>query len=49
VSIAGVLGGSVLTIVHERLDRPGAAERHTAGWLGALDGLESVLRTEATA
>jgi uncharacterized protein YndB with AHSA1/START domain len=49
VSIAGVLGGSVLTIVHERLDRPGASGRHTAGWLGALDRLETILRTEATA
>jgi uncharacterized protein YndB with AHSA1/START domain len=48
VSIAGVFGGSVLTIVHGRLDQPGAAERHTAGWLGALDRLESALRAEAT-
>jgi uncharacterized protein YndB with AHSA1/START domain len=49
VSIAGVPGGSVLTIVHARLDQPGAAERHTAGWLGALDHLESMLRAEVTA
>ncbi len=47
VSIASVPEGSVLTIVHERLERPGAAERHTAGWLGALDRLESILRSEA--
>jgi uncharacterized protein YndB with AHSA1/START domain len=46
VSIAGTPEGSVLTIVHERLDQPGAAERHAAGWLGALDRLESLLGTE---
>jgi uncharacterized protein YndB with AHSA1/START domain len=49
VAVAGALDGSILTIVHERLDQPGAAERHTGGWLGALDRLESLLRTEATA
>jgi hypothetical protein len=32
--------------VHERLDRSGAVDRHTAGWVGALDRLESLLRTE---
>jgi uncharacterized protein YndB with AHSA1/START domain len=49
VSIAGGPGGSTLTIVHERLDRAGAPERHTAGWLGALDRLESMLLAETTA
>jgi uncharacterized protein YndB with AHSA1/START domain len=49
VSIAAVPGGSALTIVHERLDRPGAAARHAAGWLGALERLESLLHTEAVA
>jgi uncharacterized protein YndB with AHSA1/START domain len=43
VSVAAVPTGSILTIVHERLDRPGAVERHTAGWIGALDRLESLL------
>jgi uncharacterized protein YndB with AHSA1/START domain len=45
VSLAAVAGGSALTIVHERLDRPGAVERHSAGWLGALDRLEVLLQT----
>lgn len=45
VSLAPVAGGCVLTIVHERLDRPGAAERHRAGWKGALDRLDLLLRT----
>jgi uncharacterized protein YndB with AHSA1/START domain len=45
VSIAAVTGGSILTVVHERLDRPGAVERHEGGWIGALDRLESLLRT----
>jgi len=49
VSIDPVPEGSVLTIVHQRLDQPGAAKRHTAGWLGALDRLESILRAEVTA
>ena len=49
VSIASVPEGSVLRIVHARLDRPGAAERHTAGWLGALDRLQSILGSEARA
>jgi len=49
VSISGVREGSVLTIVHVRLDQPGAAERHAVGWLGALDRLDSILRIEATA
>jgi uncharacterized protein YndB with AHSA1/START domain len=48
VSIDPVPEGSVLTIVHQRLDQPGAAKRHTAGWLGALDRLESLLRAEVT-
>jgi uncharacterized protein YndB with AHSA1/START domain len=43
VSIAEVPGGAVLTIMHERLDRPGAPERHASGWLGAVDRLESLL------
>jgi uncharacterized protein YndB with AHSA1/START domain len=43
VSIAAVPGGAILTIVHERLDQPGAVERHAAGWVGALDRLESLL------
>jgi uncharacterized protein YndB with AHSA1/START domain len=38
-------GGAILTIVHERLDRAGAVERHTKGWVGALDRLESLLYT----
>ena len=49
VSIDPVPEGSVLTIVHQRLDQPGAAKRHAAGWLGALDRLESILRAEVTA
>jgi uncharacterized protein YndB with AHSA1/START domain len=44
VSIVPVAQGSLLTVVHERLDRPGAAKRHAAGWQGALDLLESLLR-----
>ena len=47
VSIAAVPGGAILTIVHERLDQPGAVERHAAGWIGALDRLASLLRTGA--
>jgi uncharacterized protein YndB with AHSA1/START domain len=45
VSLAAVPGGCVLTIVHERLDRPAAVERHSAGWMGALDRLEVLLQT----
>jgi len=41
VSIAAAPGGASLTIEHERLDRPGAAERHAAGWAGAFDQLAS--------
>lgn len=37
-------GGSLLTIVHERLDRAGAAERHRGGWEGALNRLELLFR-----
>jgi len=44
VSITETAGGSLLSIVHERLDRAGAAERHRGGWLGALECLESLLR-----
>ncbi len=44
VSIAEDTSGSLLTIVHERLDRAGAAERHRNGWRGALDRLERLLR-----
>ncbi len=47
VSIAAATGGgAILTIVHERLDRSGAVDRHTAGWIGALDRLESLVRSE---
>ncbi|MBS0418073.1 MAG: SRPBCC domain-containing protein [Proteobacteria bacterium] len=46
VSIAAMSGGSTLTIVHERLDQHGAAQRHAEGWKGALDRLESLVRTE---
>lgn len=49
VSIAGAPGGSILTIVHERLDRPGALQRHAAGWIGAVDRLESLMRREVGA
>ena len=44
VCIAEAPGGAVLTIKHERLDLPDAVERHTAGWVGALDRLDSLLR-----
>ena len=47
VSIDPAPGGALLKIMHERLDRPGAAERHTAGWMGALHRLESLIRTGA--
>jgi TfoX/Sxy family transcriptional regulator of competence genes len=46
ILIAPHLGGTFLTIAHERLDRPGAVERHTAGWMGALNRLESLVRAE---
>ena len=46
VSIDAVSGGTVLTIMHERLDQPGAAQRHAEGWARALDRLESLVRTE---
>ena len=36
--------GCELHIRHERLTRPGAAERHRAGWHGALDLLAALLR-----
>jgi hypothetical protein len=48
VSIDPVPEGSVMSIVHQRLDQPRAAKRHTAGWLGALDRLDSILRAEVT-
>jgi uncharacterized protein YndB with AHSA1/START domain len=48
VSITEATGGSLLTIVHERLDRAGAVERHRGGWLGAVDRLELLLRTRIT-
>ena len=41
VFIAAAPGGAKLTIEHERLDRPGAVERHSAGWAGAFDQLAS--------
>jgi uncharacterized protein YndB with AHSA1/START domain len=47
VSIAAASGGAILTIVHERLDQPGAAARHAAGWAGALDRLELLFRAGA--
>jgi uncharacterized protein YndB with AHSA1/START domain len=47
--VAATGGGAVLTIVHERLDRSGAADRHTAGWSGALDRLESLVRADLPA
>jgi uncharacterized protein YndB with AHSA1/START domain len=36
--------GCELHIRHERLTQPGAAERHRAGWHGALDLLAALLR-----
>ena len=43
VQIVDDSGGSTLTIRHERLDLPGALERHTEGWRGALTNLDAVL------
>jgi len=45
ISLASVAEGCALSIVHERLDRPGAVERHRSGWMGALDRLEFLLET----
>jgi uncharacterized protein YndB with AHSA1/START domain len=39
--------GTQLVIRHERLSRPGAAARHTAGWEGALTQLAARLDTES--
>jgi uncharacterized protein YndB with AHSA1/START domain len=47
VRIDEVPGGAILMIEHEQLDRAGAVERHTTGWIGALDRLESLLHTGA--
>ena len=47
VSIAAAAEGTLLTIVHERLDRPGAVERHTGGWMGALGRLDHLLLGES--
>jgi uncharacterized protein YndB with AHSA1/START domain len=38
--------GAVLHVLHERLTKPGAAGRHTAGWLGAIDQLSTLLDKE---
>jgi uncharacterized protein YndB with AHSA1/START domain len=46
ISITATSGATLLTIVHERLDLPSAAQRHAEGWAGALDRLESLIRTE---
>jgi uncharacterized protein YndB with AHSA1/START domain len=46
VSVTAAPGGAILTIVHERLDRPGATARHAAGWVGALDRLELLTHAE---
>src|SRR5262249_48473547 len=48
VSIVDAPGGAILRIVHERLDQPGAAARHAAGWTGALDRLESLIHSEVS-
>jgi len=45
VTIEAAPGGAVLNILHERLDRPGATERHAAGWAGALDRLVVLVRS----
>jgi glutathione S-transferase len=42
VSIVADDGGSELHIRHTQLTLPGAGARHSAGWLGALDLLESL-------
>jgi uncharacterized protein YndB with AHSA1/START domain len=43
VCIAPDGDGSLLRIRHEKLTLAGAAQRHTQGWLGALDRLEALL------
>jgi uncharacterized protein YndB with AHSA1/START domain len=43
VSITPDAGGSKLHIRHSQLTLPGAGERHSAGWLGALDLLVDLL------
>ena len=44
VAITPDADGCELRIRHARLTRPGAAERHRAGWHGALDRLAALLR-----
>jgi uncharacterized protein YndB with AHSA1/START domain len=43
VSITPTEKGCELYIRHEQLDLPGAAERHSGGWYGALQQLAAVL------
>jgi uncharacterized protein YndB with AHSA1/START domain len=43
VSIDPDGAGSVLEIKHLNLDLPGALERHSAGWHGAIDLLASIV------
>lgn len=38
-------GGTALLIRHTRLTMPGAADRHSDGWRGALDRLAALLAT----
>jgi uncharacterized protein YndB with AHSA1/START domain len=48
VTLAPDGDGTRLTIRHERLDRPGAAARHAAGWEGAVGQLAARLAAEST-
>jgi len=43
VSITAHAGGCELHIRHSQLTLPGAGERHSAGWRGALDLLDTLL------
>lgn len=45
VTLTPVGSGTHLRIRHAELTQPGAAERHTAGWRGALDQLRSTLES----
>lgn len=49
VSIMPERGGAELLIRHEKLDRPGAPQRHAQGWQGALDLLAPLLAKRETA
>ncbi|MFO1183306.1 MAG: SRPBCC domain-containing protein [Bauldia sp.] len=46
--IAPAPGGSDLLIRHAQLDRPGASERHAAGWEGAAVLLAAVVAEQET-